>query len=55
MSRPYTVQAGDTLYKIAQSQLGDGNRWRDIKDASGNSFTDESAKYIRPGDVIQLP
>lgn len=26
----YTVRRGDTLWSIASSQLGDGQRWRDI-------------------------
>lgn len=55
MSSSYTVQNGDTLFNIAQEKLGDGNRWREIKDATGQNFTDQTATAIRPGDVILLP
>lgn len=55
-SRPYTVQPGDTLYLIAQRQLGDGNRWREIMSSpNGEPFTDETANNLRPGQVIYLP
>ncbi|MFN3428584.1 MAG: LysM peptidoglycan-binding domain-containing protein, partial [Candidatus Sericytochromatia bacterium] len=29
-SRSVTVQSGDSLSRIAQRELGDGNRWREI-------------------------
>lgn len=29
--RTYTVAKGDTLYSIARRELGNGNRWREIK------------------------
>lgn len=32
----YTVRPGDTLYGIAQQQLGSGNRWRELKGYSGD-------------------
>lgn len=55
-SRPYTVQPGDTLYLIAQRELGDGNRWREIMSSpNGEPFTDETANNLRPGQVIYLP
>ena len=32
---PYTVQRYDSLWRIAERQLGDGLRWQEIRDASG--------------------
>ena len=55
-SRPYTIQQGDTLYLIAQRELGDGSRWRQImKTANGGSFTEEEAQNLQPGQVVYLP
>ena len=47
----YTVAKGDTLWSIAASKLGDGNRWREI--ASANSLKDADA--ITPGQKLTLP
>ena len=47
----YTVAKGDTLWSIAASKLGDGNRWREI--ATLNSLKDADA--ITPGQKIKLP
>ncbi|MFJ8804186.1 N-acetylmuramoyl-L-alanine amidase [Streptomyces sp. NPDC102487] len=47
----YTVHDGDTLWSIAASKLGDGNRWREI--ASLNHLPD--ADSITPGQVLKLP
>ena len=47
----YTVRAGDTLWSIAASKLGDGNRWRDI--AALNSLADPDE--IVPGQILKLP
>ncbi|MGJ5826078.1 LysM peptidoglycan-binding domain-containing protein [Streptomyces ossamyceticus] len=47
----YTVRAGDTLWSIAASKLGDGNRWREIADL--NSLKDPDA--ITPGQTLKLP
>ena len=51
----YTVQAGDTLFSIAQKLLNNGSRWTEITDVNGQHFTEESAKYVRPGDVVLVP
>ena len=49
----HTVQPGDTLFDIAQSVLGDGNRWPEIfalnRDQIGNP------NLIFPGQVLRLP
>jgi hypothetical protein len=47
----YTVAKGDTLWSIAASKLGDGNRWREI--ASLNKLAD--ADEIAPGQKLKLP
>ena len=48
--RTYTVQSGDTLWDIAQSQLGDGTRFREI--IAMNGLLSDT---IYPGQVLQLP
>lgn len=48
--RTYTVQSGDTLWDIAQRQLGDGARFREI--ISINGLLSDT---IYPGQVLQLP
>lgn len=47
----YTVRKGDTLWSIAASKLGDGNRWREI--ATLNKLADADA--IVPGQTLNLP
>ncbi|OSZ58661.1 peptidoglycan-binding protein [Streptomyces pharetrae CZA14] len=47
----YTVRAGDTLWSIAASKLGDGTRWREI--ASLNKLQD--ADDIAVGQRLKLP
>jgi len=44
------VQAGDSLWAIAQRELGDGNRWREIQAANNLTGT-----TIRPGQSLTLP
>ena len=46
----YEVKQGDTLWKIAQEQLGDGNRYREIMELNGMTGT-----VIFPGDLLRLP
>jgi hypothetical protein len=47
----YRVRAGDTLWSIAASKLGDGNRWREI--AALNKLANPDA--ISPGQTLKLP
>jgi len=51
----YTVKAGDTLFIIAEKQLGDGNRWREILKPNGSPFTEEEARNLQPGQEICIP
>lgn len=55
----YTVQRRDSLWRIAECQLGDPMRWREIwdlnrgRDFGGVTFND--ANLIRPGWELDLP
>ena len=46
----YTVKAGDTLWDIAQSQLGNGSRYKEIMTLNGLT-----SDVIQPGQVLKLP
>ena len=50
VARTYTVKSGDTLWDIAQNQLGDGARFREIIAINGLL-----SDTIYPGQVLQLP
>ncbi len=49
----YTVQAGDTLSKIAKAHLGDANAYMKIFDANKDQLTDPDK--IKPGQVLNIP
>ncbi|MEV6305280.1 LysM peptidoglycan-binding domain-containing protein [Actinoplanes sp. NPDC051861] len=51
--RTYTVRNGDTLFKIAQSQLGKGERWPEIYLL--NRALIRNPSKIFPGQVFLLP
>ncbi len=46
----YTVRSGDTLWDIAQSQLGNGSRYKEIMTLNGLT-----SNVIQPGQVLKLP
>ncbi len=46
----YTVKAGDTLWDIAQNQLGSGSRYKEIMSLNGLT-----SDVIHPGQVLKLP
>ena len=50
-ARTYTVEAGDTLWAIAERFYGDGSKYQVIADASGISNPD----LIHPGQVLTIP
>jgi nucleoid-associated protein YgaU len=52
-SRFYTVQSGDSLSRIAQRELGDGNRWQELFQA--NKEVIEDPDLIYPGQQIRIP
>ncbi|MEQ8969238.1 MAG: S8 family serine peptidase, partial [Coleofasciculus sp. C1-SOL-03] len=53
----YEMKADDTLWGIAQRELGNGNRWTEItKDSAGNvPFTSEEATRLPVGQVVYIP
>lgn len=52
--RTYIVQEGDTLYDIARYQLGEAQRWYEIRQLNRDILGDD-AKSLRPGIELVLP
>jgi nucleoid-associated protein YgaU len=50
----YTVQGGDSLWKIAKNKLGDGNRYMEIFYANRDKM-DSPEATIHPGDQLNIP
>lgn len=51
----YTVVAGDTLYKIAQSLLGDGDRYLEIVELTNEmNAEDDSYAFIEDPNLIEI-
>ena len=51
--KTYTVQAGDTLSKIAKEHLGNANAYMQIFDINKDLLSDPDK--IKPGQVLKLP
>ena len=51
--RTITVQAGDSLSKIAKREYGDANKWHVIFEANRDKI--ENPDLIHPGQVLTLP
>jgi len=49
----YTVQPGDSLWKIAEAHYGSGNRYHAIFDANRDIL--DNPDLIKPGQVLKLP
>jgi len=52
-AKTYTVQAGDTLSKIAKEHLGNANAYMKIFDANKDQLSDPDK--IKPGQVLKIP
>ena len=53
-TKTYTVKSGDTLSDIAQSEMGDGNRWRELYEANKDAVGDDP-DMIHPGLELKIP
>jgi len=49
----YTVQKGDTLFRIAQKVYSDGSKWKDIQAANPDKARDQ--RSLRAGVVLVIP
>lgn len=47
----YTVKRGDTLIRIAERQLGDGDKWRQIAELNGV----KDARDLQVGQILKMP
>lgn len=54
MPKTITVQPGETLWEIAQRELGAGARWKELGAQIGIT-TEEQARRLRPGTVLTIP
>jgi nucleoid-associated protein YgaU len=52
-TKSYTVRPGDTLSKIAKSQLGNANDYVRIFEANRDQLSDPD--MIKPGQVLRIP
>jgi len=51
--RTYTVQKGDTLYKIAKKFYGDGSKWKKIWEANRNRVPNPNR--LKEGTRLTIP
>jgi LysM repeat protein len=51
--KTYKLAAGDTLWKVAQKQLGNGDRWKEIQ--ALNAISSAELKSLQIGRVLKLP
>src|ERR1044071_808926 len=50
----YTVKGGDSLWRIADNKLGNGNRYMEIFYANRDKL-DSPQSVIHPGDELKIP
>ncbi|MBJ6360880.1 LysM peptidoglycan-binding domain-containing protein [Paenibacillus sp. GCM10012307] len=49
----YVLKQNDNLWKVAQLQLGDGSRWKELMKL--NNLTEAQVKKLQVGMVLKLP
>jgi surface antigen len=54
-TKEYRVKKGDTLTAIALLELGNADRWRELKKTDGSLFTETEAKSLQIGTSVYLP
>jgi outer membrane protein OmpA-like peptidoglycan-associated protein len=52
-TREYTIKEGDSLWKIAQHELGNGNRWQYLFELNKDRI--KNASKLKKGTVIIIP
>jgi len=52
--KSYTIKSGDNLSDIAEEQLGDANRWKEIYEMNKDVIGD-NPDLIHPGKKLKLP
>lgn len=53
--KSYTVKPGDIPFDIAQRELGNGDRWREIRKPNGSQLTETDAMNLQPGQELCIP
>lgn len=52
-TREYTIQANDSLWKIAQKEMGNGNRWQYLYELNKDRI--KNPNKLKKGTVITIP
>lgn len=55
IGKSYTVKSGDILFDIAQRELGDGNRWKEILNPNGAQLTAADTTNLQIGQELCIP
>jgi len=53
-SKTYVVKSGDSLSEIAQREMGDGDRWKELYEANKAAIGDDP-DVIQPGTELTIP
>ncbi len=52
-TRDYTIQANDSLWKIAQKEMGNGNRWKNLYELNKDRI--KNPNKLKKGTVLIIP